>query len=120
MRKVHKSSPVMEHAPVEAAHSPAQRVDLRARAGALAPSEFRRARSQPAQSFIPAYLRLRDVLRITSLSRSTIYRRIGVHRFPSPVHLGGRACGWSAAATDDQRGALNRGRPPKYRKPKAR
>ncbi|MDQ2654056.1 MAG: AlpA family phage regulatory protein [Chloroflexota bacterium] len=38
---------------------------------------------------------MRDVLRITSLSRPTLYRRIAANRFPAPVHLGGRACGWA-------------------------
>jgi prophage regulatory protein len=46
----------------------------------------------------PAFLRMRDVLRITALSRPTIYRRIAAHRFPPPIHLGGRACGWPFAA----------------------
>lgn len=46
----------------------------------------------------PAFFRIRDVLRITSLSRPTLYRRIAARRFPPPVHLGGRACGWSSAA----------------------
>lgn len=46
----------------------------------------------------PAFLRIRDVLRITSLSRPTLYRRIAARRFPPPVHLGGRACGWPSAA----------------------
>jgi prophage regulatory protein len=46
----------------------------------------------------PAFLRIRDVLRITALSRPTIYRRIAAHRFPPPTHLGGRACGWPSAA----------------------
>jgi prophage regulatory protein len=46
----------------------------------------------------PAFYRIRDVLRITALSRPTLYRRIAAGRFPPPVHLGGRAAGWSAAA----------------------
>ncbi len=46
----------------------------------------------------PAFYRMRDVLRITALSRPTLYRRIAARRFPPPVHLGGRACGWSAPA----------------------
>ena len=46
----------------------------------------------------PAYYRIRDVLRITALSRPTLYRRIAARRFPPPVHLGGRACGWRATA----------------------
>ena len=47
---------------------------------------------------IPAYFRLRDVLHVTSLTRPTLYRRIAAGRFPPPVHLGGRACGWSRIA----------------------
>ncbi|WP_338404896.1 helix-turn-helix transcriptional regulator [Achromobacter xylosoxidans] len=46
----------------------------------------------------PAFYRLADVVRITALSRATIYRRIAEGRFPRPVHLGGRACGWTPAA----------------------
>ena len=30
----------------------------------------------------PAFLRIRDVLRITALSRPAIYRRIAAHRHP--------------------------------------
>jgi prophage regulatory protein len=45
---------------------------------------------------VPAFFRIRDVLRITALSRPTLYRRIAERRFP--VHLGGRACGWSSVA----------------------
>jgi prophage regulatory protein len=77
----------------------------------------------------PAFFRIRDVLRITSLSRPTLYRRIAARRFPAPVHLGGRACGWSSAALQkwisDPEGYLapepggavvarKRGRPRKY------
>lgn len=47
---------------------------------------------------LPAFLRIRDVVRITALSRPTLYRRIADHRFPPPVHLGGRACGWPSEA----------------------
>lgn len=43
----------------------------------------------------PAYYRLPDVVRITALSRSTIYRRIAEGRFPQPVSLGGKASGWA-------------------------
>jgi prophage regulatory protein len=46
----------------------------------------------------PAFYRLRDVMRITALSRSTIYRRISEGRFPPPVHLGGWASAWQSAA----------------------
>ena len=46
----------------------------------------------------PAFYRLRDVMRITALSRSTIYRRVAEGRFPAPVHLGGRASAWQCVA----------------------
>lgn len=46
----------------------------------------------------PAFYRLRDVMRITALSRSTIYRRVAEGRFPAPVHLGGRASAWQCAS----------------------
>jgi len=46
----------------------------------------------------PAFFRMRDVLRITALSRPTLYRRIAAGRFPPPVHLGGRACAWTPTA----------------------
>lgn len=49
-------------------------------------------------SAAPAYYRIRDVLRITALSRPTLYRRITSRRFPPPIHLGGRACGWRTTA----------------------
>lgn len=78
---------------------------------------------------IPAYFRIRDVLRITGLSRPTLYRRIAANRFPRPVHLGGRACGWSRVAItawiadpagyctskpDSESQPRKRGRPRKY------
>jgi prophage regulatory protein len=49
----------------------------------------------------PAIYRLRDVMRITALSRSTIYRRIAEGRFPAPIHLGGRASGWANLALQE-------------------
>ena len=42
----------------------------------------------------PAFYRMADVLRITALSRSSLYRRIASGDFPAPVSLGGRAKGW--------------------------
>jgi len=50
------------------------------------------------KGFRPAFYRMKDVIRITSLSRPTLYRRIAAGRFPAPVKLGGRASGWSAQA----------------------
>lgn len=52
----------------------------------------------PTSKAPPAFYRLRDVIRITSLSRSTIYRRVAEGRFPSPIHLSGRASGWPSSA----------------------
>jgi predicted DNA-binding transcriptional regulator AlpA len=46
----------------------------------------------------PAFFRVREVLRITALTRPTLYRRIAAGRFPPPQHLGGRVCAWSRAA----------------------
>jgi len=46
----------------------------------------------------PAFYRLRDVVRICALSRSTIYRRIAEGTFPSQVRLGPRASAWSSEA----------------------
>jgi prophage regulatory protein len=51
----------------------------------------------PAALPTPAFLRLKDVMRVTALSRPTLYRRIAAQRFPRPVHLGGRACGWASS-----------------------
>ena len=78
---------------------------------------------------MPAFLRIGDVVRITALSRPTLYRRIAAQRFPPPVHLGGRACGWHSAAVQtwindpngyrapaagEPDGPRRRGRPRKY------
>lgn len=49
---------------------------------------------KPEPQVAPAFYRLRDVIRISALSRSTIYRRIAEGRFPPPMALGGRASGW--------------------------
>lgn len=46
----------------------------------------------------PAFYRLSDVIRITALSRSSIYRRIAAGEFPPQVSLGGRATGWRREA----------------------
>jgi molybdopterin-binding protein len=56
-----------------------------------------RAPAPRSPEALPAFYRLRDVMRICALSRTTIYHRISEGRFPSPVHLGGRASGWSRA-----------------------
>lgn len=43
---------------------------------------------------VPMFYRMPDVLRMTALSRSTLYRRIADGSFPAPVSLGGAAKGW--------------------------
>jgi prophage regulatory protein len=44
----------------------------------------------------PAFYRLRDVVRICALSRSTIYRRIAEGAFPRQIRLGPKSSGWAA------------------------
>ena len=39
-------------------------------------------------------LRLPEVLQLTGLSRSTLYRKVKEGDFPCPVKLGKRAVGW--------------------------
>lgn len=38
--------------------------------------------------------RLPEVMKMTGLSRSSIYLRISTNEFPKPVKLGRRAVGW--------------------------
>lgn len=48
-------------------------------------------------NYSPAVLRLKEVLELTGLSRSTIYAEIKAHRFPRQVNLTSRRCvGWSS------------------------
>lgn len=50
----------------------------------------------------PAFYRLADIIRITALSRSSIYRRIAARDFPAQVSLGsGRAKGWRREALQE-------------------
>ena len=39
-------------------------------------------------------LRLKDVIAMTGLSRSTIYLRMDQSKFPQQINLGSRAVGW--------------------------
>lgn len=52
------------------------------------------ANANAPQSVEPAFYRLADIVQITALSRSSIYRRIAAGDFPAQVSLGGRATGW--------------------------
>lgn len=46
-------------------------------------------------------LRMRDVTRLTSLHRATIYRLIERDEFPKQIRLGRRRVGWRAADVSD-------------------
>jgi prophage regulatory protein len=46
---------------------------------------------------ITGFIRLREVLRVTGLGRSTVYRLIAAKDFPAPCRLGARAVGWRRA-----------------------
>jgi len=48
----------------------------------------------------PAILRLPEVMRLTGLGRSTIYRRLVVGQFPAPVQRSVRAVGWRRTDVD--------------------
>jgi len=43
---------------------------------------------------MPRFLRLRAVLQVTGLGRSTVYRMMAERTFPAPVKLAKRAVGW--------------------------
>jgi len=39
-------------------------------------------------------LRIREVLQLCGMSRTTLYREIKLHNFPAPVKLSARSVGW--------------------------
>lgn len=39
-------------------------------------------------------IRLKNVMEVTGLARSTIYKYIVLEAFPKPIPLGGRCVGW--------------------------
>ena len=49
----------------------------------------------------PRLLRLNEVTRLTSLSKSSIYRLEAIGRFPTRVRLGDRASGWFESEVED-------------------
>ncbi len=49
----------------------------------------------------PAILRLPEVMRLTGLGRSTIYRLLAAGQFPLPVQLSVRAVGWRRSDVDN-------------------
>jgi prophage regulatory protein len=46
-------------------------------------------------------LRLKDVMGVTGLARSTVYDYINKQQFPKPVSLGDRAVGWVEQEVQD-------------------
>ena len=42
----------------------------------------------------PRILRCHEVVKVTGLSKATIYRMVKAEAFPKPVQLGRRAVGW--------------------------
>lgn len=53
--------------------------------------------SSAAGDMATVFLRLQAVIRVTGLSRSTLYRLIADEQFPRPVRLGPRAVAWRHA-----------------------
>jgi prophage regulatory protein len=49
---------------------------------------------------VAVLLRLRAVMHVTGLSRSTLYRLISDGQFPRPVRLGARAVAWRRSDVD--------------------
>lgn len=56
---------------------------------------------------MPTFLRVREVMRITGLARSTLYKMMAERCFPAPCRLGSRAVGWRS----DDIAQWNRSRP---------
>lgn len=56
----------------------------------------------PPESFIHGrvLLRLPSVRRKTGMSRSTVYRLIGLGQFPAPIKLGPATSAWDSEAID--------------------
>jgi len=49
----------------------------------------------------PLLLRIKDVMDMTSMSRSTIYRMIGQDQFPKQKSIGDRQARWSTQEITD-------------------
>jgi prophage regulatory protein len=46
---------------------------------------------------LPIFLRVRSVIRMTGLARSTVYKMMADERFPKQVRIGSRAVAWRLA-----------------------
>lgn len=74
--------------PVTAQHEPTQ----------LAVEPIKRRRKEPAIDPTQERLMRRpEVLRVTGLSRTSMYRLIAAHDFPRPVSLSAKTVGWPAS-----------------------
>ena len=54
----------------------------------------RAATQPPEEDKTTRLLTLRDVMRITALSRSAVYALMAESRFPKPIRIGSRAVRW--------------------------
>jgi prophage regulatory protein len=52
------------------------------------------AKKASAATTPASFLRLNEVIRLTGLARSTVYRLMAANSFPAPCRLGARAVGW--------------------------
>ena len=50
---------------------------------------------------MPRIIRLPEVISLTGLSKSTLYKKVQAGTFPSQVSLGDRAVGWIASEVND-------------------
>jgi prophage regulatory protein len=57
--------------------------------------------NETVQEFTMRLIRLKEVMRLTALSRSTIYSRMNEGQFPKPVSLGERAVAWVECEIED-------------------
>ena len=49
----------------------------------------------------PILIRINDVVKLTSLSRSSIYRMIGSNEFPKQICVGSRQARWSRLEVEE-------------------
>ena len=56
----------------------------------------------------PEMLRMTDVLKRTGMSRTSLYRKLRVGAFPTPLELSSNAIGWHAHEVDDWIGSRPR------------
>jgi prophage regulatory protein len=46
-------------------------------------------------------MRLNEVMEVTGLARSTVYKYVAAGQFPEPVSLGGRSVAWVGEEVDE-------------------